>query len=517
LDKRLQKINKVLIDYSRGKFDSRVRISGKGDETDAVVWGINALGEELKATTISRNYFNNILNSVSDMIFVVNNNGLIGSINRSVTDQLGYGEKILNEPVDHLLYDKRISLFAAIKSKMKSNEPYLEKEFVFRSAHKLAMPVRCHTTFLYNERSRRIGYLLTARDLTSIKKYEQSLRQSEERYRRLFEQSSDCIFIADSEGNFLDLNLAGYHLFKTGISDAGFNLYNMLCVPAERRRFISTLKQQKQVVNFPARLRCLDNSIAECLISANLAGESDENPGGCQGIIKDITQQKETENRIIRTIVDTQEKERIRFAKDIHDSLGQQLSAIKFYIGSAVNITAEGKQKEILLKSNEALVRVLADMRNICFNLMPKTLETFGLPQALHELCNQTELLNHLTIHLHAHSDFPQLAKSLEIAIFRIVQEFINNALKHAHASHIDITLRHRKRQARIILKDNGSGFDMQNAKKNGGMGLKNMQSRIKSYKGDIKINSVPGQGTTFDILIPVEQEPQITNTEPVL
>jgi signal transduction histidine kinase len=218
---------------------------------------------------------------------------------------------------------------------------------------------------------------------------------------------------------------------------------------------------------------------------------------------KDITLQKQTESLIIRTITDTQEKERQRFAKDIHDSIGQQISAIKFYIGTSVNIVTNEQQKQILLKSNDALVRVLADMRNICFNLMPKTLETFGLVEAVKELCSQTAIPGQLSFRLTGGSTFPRLDTSLEIAVFRIVQEFISNAIKHGKASKIDILFSQTTRLARIILQDNGKGFDISKVR-SGGMGLKNIQSRVKAHNANVQISSKPGKGTKYELTLPV-------------
>jgi signal transduction histidine kinase len=193
----------------------------------------------------------------------------------------------------------------------------------------------------------------------------------------------------------------------------------------------------------------------------------------------------------------------MRFAKDIHDSIGQQLSAIKFYIGTSVVNTEDEKQKKLLVKSNEALVKVLADMRNICFNLMPKTLENFGLVTSIKELCKQSELHGQLTFKLNATNNFPLLNKSLEIAIFRIVQEFINNTIKHSGAKKINIELIANEKNAVILLRDNGVGFDFSKTTSKG-MGLNNVHSRVQPYNGDVLITSIPGKGTKFKISIPL-------------
>lgn len=381
MDERFKKINTLLSNYSLGRFDKKLPLSTRLDEVDAFIAGVNMLGEELKATTISRDYFNNIFNSVSDMVLVLDKKGQIENTNKSVKEQLGYElDSLSGKSIDLLLPVGDSSVFAFLSRELKKNNTYAQKEITLASATGAHIPALVSANYLLNNRQRRIGYLVIARD---------------------------------------------------------------------------------------------------------------------------ITLQKETENLVIRTITDTQEKERQRFAKDIHDSLGQQISAIKFYIGTAVSLVHEEKQKEILLKSNDALVRVLADMRNICFNLMPKTLETIGLRQAVKELCNQTSLVEHLHFNIRDDAHFPALNKSLEIAIFRIIQEFINNAIKHGQASRIDIIFRHQLHQAFITLKENGKGFDLRRIQSRG-MGLTNVQSRLQSYNGNVQISSAPGKGTKYELTLPV-------------
>ena len=109
-----------------------------------------------------------------------------------------------------------------------------------------------------------------------------------------------------------------------------------------------------------------------------------------------------------------------------------------------------------------------------------------------------------LNFKLKTTDNFPLLNKSLEIAIFRIVQEFINNSLKHSKANTINIELAVNTVTAIIILKDNGTGFDIGKAINNGGMGLRNIKSRIQPYGGEISILSTIGKGTQYKINIPL-------------
>ena len=383
MDNRFIKINKLLSEYSLGNFDKKLGMSPRMDEVDAFISGVNMLGEELKEKTISRDYFNNIFNSVSDMVFVLDMQGKIENINNSVTQNLQYSLDLLEgKPIGHLLDKSQPAWFAGVLKDIQASRK-ISYETVFRTRDKNNIPVLISASFLIGGKKLKGKVLLTA---------------------------------------------------------------------------------------------------------------------------KDISVQKKTQNIVLKAIIETEEKERMRLTKDIHDSVGQHLSAIKFYIGTSADAVEDPKQKSILLKANAALVDVQADMRNICFNIMPKSLEIFGLVKAVEELCSKDQLLNQMKIIIKESDGFPRLPLQQEFALFRIIQEFISNALKHSKANSIKIEFKCKKKLVLISLADNGVGFDL-NKIRNQGMGLNNVRSRIRPYNGEVDIISQPGKGTRYEISIPMENK----------
>ncbi|MGZ5134992.1 MAG: ATP-binding protein [Flavitalea sp.] len=381
MDSRFRKINRLLSEYSLGNFNKKLRISSRMDEVDAFIMGVNMLGEELKEKTISRDYFNNIFNSVSDMVFVLDKQGRIENINTSVTNHLQYEMGTLRQKeISYLLEKAQPDWFNCILRDIQTGRTP-SYETVFRARNKNNIPVLVSASFLLAGNRMKGGILLTA---------------------------------------------------------------------------------------------------------------------------KDISIQKKTQNVVLKAIIETEEKERLRFAEDIHDSIGQQLSAIKFYIGTSADAVEDPRQKSILLKANAALVDVQADMRNICFNIMPKSLEVFGLVKAVEELCSKNELLSQINIAIKESRDFPRMSIQQEFALFRIIQEFINNSLKHSKADTLRIEFKCKKKMALISLRDNGIGFNLAGLR-NQGMGLSNVSSRIKPYNGEVDIISQPGKGTKYEISIPME------------
>lgn len=321
-------------------------------------------------------------------------------------------------------------------------------------------------------------------------------------FTNIFHSVSDMIFILNQKGEIKDANKSAEEKlkYKPG-SLIGKRIYDLL--KGNLSYFINIKKQLKE--NDPlfineSIIRAKTGAVIPVRISASyFKGEKN------QFIIftaSDITYQIKTENLIIRAIIDTQEAERQRLAKDFHDSILQQLSGIKFSISSTVILEKNQKKKSILLQSNEALTDVIVEMRNICFNLMPNTLKEFGLVKAVKEFSNH--ILHHKKINLIIvqNSTLPELSHEVKIDIYRVIQEFISNAIKHGDAKKIMVTFSGNKKILKILLVDNGKGF---NSKQSGsGMGLQNVESRVKSHSGSLKIASNIGKGTSYTIAIPI-------------
>lgn len=209
--------------------------------------------------------------------------------------------------------------------------------------------------------------------------------------------------------------------------------------------------------------------------------------------------------------IEVEESERRRIAKDLHDSLGQQLSAIKLYLGTLHKMqpsTKSSNHKTLVSKSINALDEAISDLSNICFNLMPVTLNAYGLVHATEDLARKISLNKKVKIDVTASKSFPALDKTLEINIFRIMQEFVNNAIKHGSAKHIKLDLLYDGKNKKLVLhfKDDGKGFNVTDVVKYKGSGLQNVQSRVDFHNGTLLLQSNIGSGTTYKIEIPLKK-----------
>jgi signal transduction histidine kinase len=208
-------------------------------------------------------------------------------------------------------------------------------------------------------------------------------------------------------------------------------------------------------------------------------------------------------NKILQmnAMLQGQEAERIRIAKDLHDGLGALLSTVKFHFASVqkeINALAELK---LYRKANDLLDSACTEVRRIAHNMMPDALSKLGLIQALEDLIEGLRLKGHKVLLETINMDKP-LPDDIELMVYRIIQELINNISRHADASKIMVQLSLHDQQLFISVEDDGLGFDIHMASE--GIGLKNLRSRVAYLGGTIEIESEPNIGTTTSIVIPL-------------
>lgn len=216
-----------------------------------------------------------------------------------------------------------------------------------------------------------------------------------------------------------------------------------------------------------------------------------------------IAQKLKQQEALLYNVMQTQETERQRIAKDLHDEIGSQLNIINLNLHRLKRKREEPQVFEETLKEIQALlVKTIKTTREISHDLLPSILEKFGLVEALQELSdNYSETAVELQLDIVENSS-AITEKSIELNIFRVIQELINNAIRHGNASIIIIQFFLNKEHLSITVIDNGSGFDTNSKKQKAGLGLSNMESRMAMIRGQIKFKSVINEGTTANLLL---------------
>lgn len=212
---------------------------------------------------------------------------------------------------------------------------------------------------------------------------------------------------------------------------------------------------------------------------------------------------KENEAKVLSAIIKTEEKEKQKFAKDLHDGLGPILSSIKMAI-SAINKAVVGEtNKQIIDKTENAIDNAITSVKEISNNLNPYILERFGLEKAVKAFTEIIITKEDLKIILSFNLDKKRYNYNIEVILYRIIGELIANTLKYASASKVEISLFDYGDKLEFFYSDNGIGFNMKNNNSKG-MGLSNINSRVKSLDGEMEMHSKYKQGFFLKITFPI-------------
>ena len=203
----------------------------------------------------------------------------------------------------------------------------------------------------------------------------------------------------------------------------------------------------------------------------------------------------------VDSMLQGQEEERSRLAKDLHDGLGGLLSGVKFSLSNMKdNLIITPDNMTVFERSLDMLDTSIKELRRVAHNMMPELLTKFGLDEALKEYCNSINATNLLSVKYQSIGMSTRIEKSAEIIIYRIIQELLNNIMKHAAAKEATVQLIKEEGRLSIIVEDDGKGFDSALIKDNKGAGLTSIQSRVDYLKGQLDIHSETNKGTLVNI-----------------
>ncbi len=329
----------------------------------------------------------------------------------------------------------------------------------------------------------------------------------------------------DKTGTVIDLGERFGKLLKIEYDNEQKNLADLMKLnEVQKSRLLELISQNKGgVFNKEFELQIIDNQKIWLDISIYTVFKES---GKSERLVlcSDISKRKEAQNEVERLneaqykekeelqksnasqIVEAQEEERKRIAKEIHDSIGQMLTALKFNIESInLNNVEKAEQKiEGLKKVSKDLIQ---GIRMATFNLTPPELKDYGISIALQKMVRELSKLTGKNIIFENKSSFDQRFDTLvETNLYRVTQEAVNNAIKYANSDYIMISVTHSNSIFSIIIDDNGDGFDIASIssrpKNNaeGGMGLFFMKERMSYINGRIFINSIPGQGSRITL-----------------
>jgi len=371
-------------------------------------------------------------------------------------------------------------------------------------------------------------YLVTCEDVTDRKRAEQALRRSEEQYRSLYEKSVRAEEIYRSLLNscadpIVIYDMQGYVKY---ISDSFTRIFGWTFQELEGRRIPYVPDSEKEitqaciddVVNlgipnsgFETKRFTKDGRLLNVSISASRYHDHEGNPAGMLGIVCDVTQRKKASEALAQSerqlrllsaqLLTAQENERKRVAQELHDGIGQSLTAIKFRLENSLKQISP-VIAAVHAQSVETIIPLIQDaieeVRRISMDLRPSTLDDLGILATITWFCrNFQATYGRLRIDKNISLEEETIPQPLKIVIFRVLQEAMNNVAKHSNADTVSVSLSSRNGTIELVVEDNGAGFDCKAALApdhgRKGFGLASMRERTEFSGGTFVVEAVNG------------------------
>lgn len=211
-------------------------------------------------------------------------------------------------------------------------------------------------------------------------------------------------------------------------------------------------------------------------------------------------QQEKHQHGLLSATIEAQERERTRVAEELHDGVQQEIAALKLKVERANRKVkdSDGEVKTLLKEAAAEAEDTVDSLRRISYDLLPHSLKTLGLAELLGSLCDGMDT-GGLTACFILNGTYNRQVPEVELALYRVVQEMATNTRKHAEATAFDIVMSCKGKGLSLVVSDNGKGYDL-GAKKNRGLGLRNIESRLLNIKAAYQVDSRPGQGTSITI-----------------
>jgi two-component system sensor histidine kinase UhpB len=359
-------------------------------------------------------------------------------------------------------------------------------------------------------------YILILENITSRRMEQQQLKESLKRY--------SILSMATMEGLW-DWNMLTGHLYYNsnikllfGYDDdelqQGYIWWKTNIHAEDKDKVLDKMDAALQIshvttLNNEYRFLCKDGSckiITDCF---SILRDNEGKPFRMIVSMHDVTEQRNLQRQLAekeiiyrrqlaRTVMDTQESERRKLAEELHDNVNQLLGVVKLYIEHSI---ANDKIRDGLLrKSNEYIDKVIEELRTLSKNLAPPLLAELGLEHSLISMAEAIEEVQPLTIRVDIeHFDEASLMDGHKLMLYRIIQEQLNNIVKHAHARNVTVHIEQIENKVLLVITDDGVGADL-SVDDGHGMGLRNIRNRIELYQGRISMDTAPGKGFVLNV-----------------
>ena len=466
----------------------------------------------------SEKRFRTLVENGKDIISLSDVNGMRFYVSPAIERVTGYTiPEAINQKVFDMVHPDDIERIKALRDEYMS-EPGVIKPISFRFLQKQGGSVWIEGTvinLLHDENVKAI--VANYHDVSERKRNEEKIRLSNERFEMVSKATNDAVWDWDLATDKIYWNGEIKSMFDYRGEDIPTgNEWKIHIHPEDFKRvtkkIVYHIKNGIQNWQDEYRFRCADGSYKYVFNRGFILFESDNRPYRIIGAMQDVTeinklQQSLNDERIKRqkeltnATIEGQEKERSEIGRELHDNINQLLTAIKLYLNAA-SANPEIKD-EMISRSVENLSKCIEEIRKLSSSLVPPSIDADSFAEIIKDLAEPIKLATTISmsykidnVHANALTDVQQ------VNVYRIIQEHLNNILKHAKAKNVNINLQYENNQIALSIKDDGQGFDV--AAKRKGIGFNNIQSRAELLNGKMNVISKPGKGCLLVVNFPV-------------
>jgi PAS domain S-box-containing protein len=350
-------------------------------------------------------------------------------------------------------------------------------------------------------------------DITDSKQAEQALRDSDQRFRLAAQIGKMYSFEWDVTTDVVvrcpeRVNVLG----ATGPLRSSHRQFVDTIYPEDRQKFIAIiagLAPENPTAEVIFRVRGPDGGLLWLKSSGRAFFDGQRRMLRVIGMVADITDLKRAEEALsdmTRKLIEAHEEERTRIARELHDDICQRLAVLIMNLDrlGAADRTSPVEFREAIVKAREDASNVALDIQALSHGLHSSKLEYFGLANAAASYCSELADQHNVEIHLQSEDIPNDLSREITLCLFRVLQEAVQNAIKHSHSQRFDVSFRRTPSEMICLtVHDSGIGFDPGEAIKGEGLGLISMKERMKLVGGELSIESQPGKGTTIGASVP--------------
>jgi PAS domain S-box-containing protein len=359
----------------------------------------------------------------------------------------------------------------------------------------------------FDEQGRILRIIGMVADAEERKKAEEALKESEQRYRLLFERNVAGVGIASLDGRVLDCNdgwarILGYESKNEVVGRQASTFYFH---PAERQRLLDELLENQAVFSRELQMRRKDGTPVWVMFNA-AALKSEHNTSVLQSTMIDISEWKRAEEALLgmtRKLVDAQEQERVRIGRELHDDINQRLAMLSVELDQLEQSPTEVQSR--VHEIRKELCQITDDVQALSHDLHSSKLDYLGAIAGMKSWCKEVAVRHKIEVAFR--SDFSgNLPLDVGLPLFRVLQEAVTNSIKHSGEKWVEVQLRGDPGEIHLVVRDSGKGFDVETVLQGKGLGLTSMRERVRLVNGTIAIESNPTGGTKIHVHIPLGQ-----------